>query len=106
MLGGIKSTVRIVRAIVGSAVRGSCDAPLQIRVGRPIHLSHAAPANLGGQFIRAEARAEGEGQTFPYRSRTAARSGLFLLNDMTLSGVTRRACARIELDVRSPGHFR
>jgi len=28
------------------------------------------------------------------------------INDMTLSGVTRRVSARIELEVQSPGHFR
>src|SRR5688572_20554349 len=31
---------------------------------------------------------------------------LLLSDDMTLSGVTRRASTRIELALRSPGHFR
>jgi hypothetical protein len=33
------------------------DATFQIGVGRPIHLPHTAHADLGGDFIRAEARA-------------------------------------------------
>ena len=33
-------------------------------------------------------------------------TGVLFSNDMTLSGVTRRASAGTELEVRSPGHFR
>ena len=38
-----------------------CDRALQIGVRRPIHLSHPALADLGGDFIRAEAGAGREG---------------------------------------------
>ena len=38
------------------------DLALQPRVGRPIHLPHAALADLGGDFVDAEARAGSEGQ--------------------------------------------
>ena len=37
------------------------DAALQIGVGRPIDLAHAARADLGGDFIRTEAGADCEG---------------------------------------------
>ena len=33
------------------------DLTLQLRVGRPIHLPHAAFADLGGDFVDAEAGA-------------------------------------------------
>jgi len=33
------------------------DLPLQVRVGRAIDLAHATDANLGGDFVRAEAGA-------------------------------------------------
>ena len=39
------------------------DAPFQLGVGRPIHLAHAAGADLGGDFIRAEASAGSQRQT-------------------------------------------
>ena len=40
------------------------DLTLQLRVRRPIHLAHAAFADLGGDFIDAEAGAGGEGHGF------------------------------------------
>ena len=59
------------------------DLPLQIRVGGSIHLAHPAGADLGGDFIRAEAstgceshvkvvsgqRAKGKGQRLGERSQ-------------------------------------
>ena len=39
------------------------DLALQLRVGRPIHLAHPACADLGGDFVGAEARAGSEGQS-------------------------------------------
>ena len=38
------------------------DLALQLRVRRPIHLAHAAFADLGGDFVDAEAGAGSEGQ--------------------------------------------
>ena len=35
------------------------DLPLQVRVGCAIDLAHPAHADLGGDFVRAEARAKG-----------------------------------------------
>ncbi len=37
------------------------DDPFQVRVGRPIHLTHDAGADLGSDFIRAEPGTRGEG---------------------------------------------
>ena len=37
------------------------DLALQLRVGRPIHLAHPAFADLGGDFVDAEAGAGREG---------------------------------------------
>ena len=48
--------------------------PLQIGVSRPIDLAHAAHADLGGDFIRAEAGARGQGQ-FVWIIRGARESG-------------------------------
>ena len=39
------------------------DLALQLGVGGPIHLAHAAFANLGGDFVDAEPRAGGKGQS-------------------------------------------
>ena len=39
------------------------DLALQVGVGRPIHLTHPADADLGGDFIGAEARAGSESQS-------------------------------------------
>ena len=38
------------------------DVAIQLRVGRPIHLAHAAFADLRGDFVDAEARAGSQGQ--------------------------------------------
>ncbi len=38
------------------------DVAIELRVAGPIHLSHAAFADLRGDFVDAEARAGGEGQ--------------------------------------------
>ena len=38
------------------------DLPLQLGIGGPIHLSHPAFANLGGDFVDTEARAGSQGQ--------------------------------------------
>jgi hypothetical protein len=57
-----------VEASLSLPVRGhglrqdlDCDLTGQVGVGRPIHFSHAARANLGADFIRAEPRTWGEG---------------------------------------------
>ena len=39
------------------------DVAIEPRVARPIDLTHAAVADLGGDFVGAEARAGGEGQS-------------------------------------------
>ena len=36
------------------------DLPLQVGVGRAIHLAHPAHADLGGDFVRAEAGARSQ----------------------------------------------
>ena len=48
-----RQTVRISRDGLGQHLDG--DLPRQVGVRRPIHLAHAAHANLGGDFVRAEA---------------------------------------------------
>ena len=56
-----------------------------------VHFAHAARADLRGHFVDAEARTGAEGQTrvVDYTGAAAARTGLLLSDDMTLSGVTR-----------------
>ena len=55
------------------------DLALQLRVGRPIHLAHAAFADLRGDFVDAETGAGDEGQWCrDYRGRTGVRTGLLL----------------------------
>ena len=53
---------------------------LQLRVRRPIHLSHAAHADLRRDFVRAEAGAGREGQAIfvDYTGEAATRTGLVL----------------------------
>jgi len=38
------------------------DLAFQLRIGRAVHLAHAAGADGGDDFVRAEARAGSEGQ--------------------------------------------
>src|SRR5258706_15580199 len=55
------------------------DLALQLRVCRPVDLSHAAFANLRGDFVDAEARAGDESQWCgEYRGRTGLRTGTLL----------------------------
>ena len=49
------------RTTSGSTLIATCA--LQVRVGGAIHLAHAAHADLGGDFVRAEARAWCQGQS-------------------------------------------
>jgi hypothetical protein len=54
---------------------------LQPRVRRPVHLAHAAFADLAGDIVDADARTGSEGQTFvDYTGGAAALTG-FLLSD-------------------------
>ena len=48
---------------------------LQLRISRPIHLPHAAFADLGGDFVDAEAGAGGEGQTVELYERSDCADG-------------------------------
>ena len=62
-----------LRAEIARAARASAasdgrqdldgDLALQLRVGGPIHLAHPAFADLGGDFVGAEAGAGSEGQS-------------------------------------------
>src|SRR5579863_3983429 len=61
------------------------DAPLQVGVGGSVHLAHATHADLGDQFIRAEACAGNQGQTGGNYSEIAARAGLPLINGLVRS---------------------
>ena len=46
----------------------------QLSVARPIDLAHAPHPDLGGDFIRTEARAGSEGQVADYTGRTGGRT--------------------------------
>ena len=68
--------------VIGRQCRGQDldrDLALQLRVCRPVDLSHAAFANLRGDFVDAETRAGDESQWCrEYRGRTGVRTGLLL----------------------------
>ena len=56
------------------------DLTFQVRVGRPIHLAHAAFAEEGDDFVDAETGAGGEGHTVvDYMSLAASPTRLFPL---------------------------
>jgi hypothetical protein len=57
------------------------DRPFQVGVRRAIHLPHAAFADLGRDFIRAEASAGSEGQTVVDYTRPAATIRRLRLSD-------------------------
>ena len=50
--------------IVGERIREGfeCDIAIQLRVASPVYQTHSALANLRGDFVDAEARADGEAQ--------------------------------------------
>ena len=53
------------------------DLALQLRVVRAVDLAHAAGADLGGDFVRAEAGAGSQGQTWRiFSSDRRAKRGL------------------------------
>src|SRR4029453_1531073 len=62
------------------------DGPFQVGVRRPIHLPHAAFADLARDFIRAEASAGSEGQTGVDYTRAAATMRRLLLSDADVLG--------------------
>ena len=51
-----------------------CDIAIEARVPRPVDLAHAAGADGGEDFVRAETSAGSEGQVADYRDRTAVRT--------------------------------
>ena len=73
------------------------DLALQLRVGRPIHLAHAAGADRGGDFVGTEACAGDQGQTdVDYTGGTVPRPELLLCSGGPPSGVTPRGGERLE----------
>ena len=54
-------SLAVGRHRVGQHLDG--DGALQVGIGRAVYLAHAAGANLGGDFVGAEAVARGEYQT-------------------------------------------
>ena len=68
--------------VSGERVRQDLDRDLaiQLRVRRPIHLPHAAFADLRGDFVDAEAGAGSEGQTAGSIAVSVARTRSLLCN--------------------------
>jgi hypothetical protein len=64
--------IRIIRERIWQDLQG--HVAIELRIAGPPDLAHAAFANLGSDFVNAEASTEGEGQTFAvdYMGRAAA----------------------------------
>ena len=52
------------------------DIAIQLRIARPIHLAHAAFADLGGDFVGAEVRTGSECQVADYTDAAASREAV------------------------------
>ena len=73
----------------------------EMTIGESEELTALAPL-----VVQRERQGDEADEACPDESFAAYLRCLVLINDMTLSGVTRRTDARIEPDVQSPGHFR
>ena len=73
------------------------DLALQLRVGRPVDLSHAAFANLRGDFVDAETRAGDESQRCrEYRGERACGRDYSLSDAVVQTDSTSTSCAATE----------